>query len=114
MNTIKLVLVAALLSGCAPSLASVQASTPPSEYGAEQSPEDAQRCHRLSRAESIMRYTVAGAGAAAAGTGLGSIPVQSNEARTGLVIAAASAGATAAITEAIRAEIAADYQRDCQ
>jgi len=110
-NTIKLVLAAALLTACAPSLASVSAEPPSSELGAVP---DADHCRKLSRAESALRYVVAGSAAAAAGSGLGAIPVDDPDAQRALAISAAGLGATAAISEAVRAQLAADYARDCE
>jgi hypothetical protein len=110
-NTIRLILVATFLSGCAPSLAKVSAEPPSREVGATP---DADHCQKLSRAESALRYVVAGSAAAAAGSGLGAIPVDDRDAQRALAISAAGLGATAAISEAVRAQLAADYARECE
>lgn len=110
-NTIKLILTAALIGGCAPSLASVSAEPPSRELGAAP---DADHCRKLSRAESALRYVTVGSAAAASGAGIGAIPVDDPEAQRALAITAAGFGAAAVISETVRAELAADYARDCE
>lgn len=110
-NTIKLVLTAALLGGCAPSLQAVSAEPPSRELGAAP---DADHCRKLSRAESALRYAIKGSAAAASGAGLGAIPIDNRDAQAVMIGTAAGLGAAAAISEAVRAQLAADYARGCE
>jgi hypothetical protein len=119
-NTIKLVLVAAMLGGCAPTLAessAISANAPePGELGYDASAyqRSEQSCRKLSNWEKGLRYTTVGASAMAGGTGIGSLPIDDREVQGGMLVTAAGFGVVGVVSEAVRAELSADYIEECQ
>lgn len=102
------------ISGCAPSLARVASEPPIPELAAGGSP-DLDRCQKLSRAESILRYVAVGSASLAGGTGLVQIPIPDDEdgAQVAMAITTGAFAAGAALAEAERAELAKDFEREC-
>jgi hypothetical protein len=118
-TTIASLLVLALMLiavGCAPSLqASMAARAPANTSAAQPAASQQTRCRRLNRTESALRWTSRTAGVIAGGSGLSTIPIDDQDARAALAITAGVAGVTAAVTEALRAEAAADFiEEGCQ
>lgn len=106
------ILVAGLLGGCAPSLEAARARVVPA--GEQRVQRDAERCTRLSRAESTLRYVSVGAAVLGGGSGLAAIPVDNAGAQAGLGITAVGFAVVSGTTEAVRAEVAADWAEECQ
>jgi len=102
--------------GCAPSLSSSMAARAPAKASADPVTASQQaRCRRLNKTESALRWTSRTAGVIAGGSGLSTIPIDDQDARAALAITAGVAGVTAAVTEALRAEAAADFiEEGCQ
>ena len=106
------VLITATFAGCAPSLEAARARSPEPTVGAAAARDDA-RCRRLSRNESVLRYVSVGSAVLGGGSGLATIPVDDPDAQTALAISAAGFGVVAGTSEAVRAEIGADWAREC-
>lgn len=106
-------LVLLLVGGCAPSLARSAAAPPRPTDGASPASE-LDRCQDLSRAESVLRYVAVGTAAASGAAGLSTIETDTPDADRALAITAAGLAVGAVVAEAVRAETAADFSRDCQ
>jgi hypothetical protein len=123
MTLIRLVLallISLVASGCAGSLEAARArgvlTNPTASDGsvdavAAAASED--HCRRLSRTESVLRYTSAGLAVLGGGSGLATIPADDGV-QTGLAVTAGIAAVGAVTTGAIRAEVASDFTELCQ
>ena len=104
-NTIKLIIVAALLSGCAPRLATVappqspapELGAPPGDIGVRTPEEQADRCERTSDAAWWLRTTSGAMVVAAGAEGAGAVPVDDPDVVRGLAIGAGITAGTAAV-----------------
>lgn len=103
-NTIKLILIAALLGGCAPRIATVAPPQPPKpelgaqdEVGVRTQKEQADRCERTSDAAWWLRTTSGAMVVAAGAEGAGAIPVDDPDVARGLAIGAGITAGTAAV-----------------
>jgi hypothetical protein len=102
-----------LVTGCAPSLATVSAETPQVGVGA-MAPEDADMCRRIDKREMVLRRAAQVSAALAGGSGLAAIPVGGEDEQTALAISAGVFGAVAVGAEAWREAEAADFARKCE
>lgn len=104
-------LTAVLFAGCAPSLATASAQ---SAMGVGSSDQTDQRCRRLSNTEDALRYVSVGAAALGGTAGLTTIPIDDDTADAALVSTAAGFAVVGVTSEALRAQAAANYIRDCE
>jgi hypothetical protein len=120
-NTIKLILVAALLSGCAthlatlapPEVAAPAGGTSASDVGVRSPEEQADRCERTSDAVWWMR-TISGSMMVAAGAeGVGVVPVKDDKAEEALAVGAGITAGTAAVLGFWGQSLEQRYQREC-
>lgn len=115
MYQIRLVLAVLVTScvACAPSLESAHLRTA-EQSAAPAAPRDGDHCRMLSNAERALRYVSVGAGVLGGGSGLATIPVEERSVDYALAVSGATLAVGAITVEAIRAEVAADWARECQ
>ena len=108
-----LVICALLFGGCTPSLAKVASEPPRPEFAAGATP-DLSRCEKLSKAEAILRYVAIGNASLAGASGLSQIPIGDDPtARAAMAGVTGAFAAAAALVEAERAQVGADFEREC-
>jgi hypothetical protein len=98
-----------VLGGCAPTLQAAHdqdVAERASRGDGAATPE--QDCHRLSRTERFLGWTVKGLAADAAGTAAGSFPDQNRRSQEGLALVSGGLALGAGVAEAVREELASD------
>ena len=115
MSRLAAILVLALLfAGCAPSLHTAQVAGADKRLAGDAPEVSSERCERLSRTERTIRYVAVGSAALSGGAGLTTIATDDRDATQALAISAAGLAVVAVTAETVRAEVAADWARECQ
>jgi hypothetical protein len=115
MNSITILVMttlALLLASCAPSLQASRVAGSVRVNGTLTAA-SVERCEQLSDRAQTWGAVSQGSAAVAAGSSLSIIPVRSHDARIGLAVTAAVAGAVAATATALEQSSASEWAREC-
>lgn len=115
MSRLAAILALALLfAGCAPSLHAAQVAGADQRLAGDAPEVSSERCERLSKAERTLRYVAVGSAALSGGSGLGTVATDDRDATQVLAVSAAGLAVVAVTAETVRAEVAADWAKECQ